>query len=121
MTPNRDIIRRKALSAAASVVLAFGAVACDPSVLGGDSATDTSVADTDDTDTSGADTGETCVGLENEALSDCCAELAATCNAEYGEGTEEASTCTYGPDYDGSTGCIPWGPPAPPRFREAVA
>lgn len=88
---------------------------------------DTDLADTDatsDTDTLLGDTGFTvdpagpkpdCVvlGLQVGA---CCNALVDWCTANIVAGTasQEYSDCVYGPTFDGSTGCIPWGPPVPP-------
>jgi len=119
MNPHRDILRRKALLAAASVVLALGTVACDPSLL----TNDDTKSDTADTalDSAVAEADEDCMGLSSEATTTCCNARAVSCDVEFGADTEASDFCTYGPDYDGSTGCIPWGPPAPPVFRGAVA
>jgi hypothetical protein len=114
MDPSQDLIRRQALAAAASVVLAFGLSGCGGDAKSGsvDSAGGDSDADTDtDTDT---DAAPDCT-LDDIDRDLCCAELAAWCETTYGPDDFEAvSVCTFGPDYDGSTGCIPWGPPVPP-------
>jgi hypothetical protein len=115
---NRELIRRKALLAASSVVLAAGLAACpQPKVE------DTALADTSaetDTDT---DTAPTCTEVAPSDTAEyfsCCDELRTWCDATHGVDTQAASDCTWGPGTDGSTGCIPWGPPVPPRMR-AVA
>lgn len=120
MTPNQVLLRRKALSAAASVVLALGTAGCGPSPeTGGTVASDD--ASTADSGEAGSPEQATCEALEGGAQATCCEALRDACNDEYGEDTPEAHDCYYGPDLDGSTGCIPWGPPAPPEFREALA
>ena len=133
MSISRALLRHKALLAASSVVLAM--TAC----VGGDEAktddtqavvTDTSGGDTEDsqpidtsvTDTSVADTSAQgdCNGLPAEETQSCCEALKIACDAEHGEGTEAAHECLFGEDFSGSTGCIPWGPPVPPRARRAL-
>ena len=127
MSISRALLRHKALLAASSVVLAM--TAC----VGGDEAktddtqaviTDTS-GDTQDSgvvDTNVADTSAQgdCNGLPAEEVSACCDALRVACEAEHGAGTEAANECIFGEDFSGSTGCIPWGPPAPPRARRAL-
>ena len=127
MSITRALLRHKALLAASSVVLAM--TAC----VGGDEAktddtqavvTDTS-GDTQDsqiTDTSVADTNSLgdCSSVPAEEVQSCCEALRAACEAEHGAGTEAANECTFGEDLSGSTGCIPWGPPVPPRARRAL-
>lgn len=90
--------------------------------------TDTVVADTDpvvvDTDTLIGDTAFTvdpsgpkpdcgALGLQ---LGACCNALVDWCTANVVAGTasQDYTDCVYGPTFDGSTGCIPWGPPVPP-------
>lgn len=50
----------------------------------------------------------------------CCELLAAWCEAAYPPGSTEAADCHWGPNFDGSTGCVPWGPPAPPAMDGAA-
>lgn len=131
MSITRAMIRQKALLAASSVVLAM--TAC----VGGDdqklddtapAVTDSSAADTEDstvTDTSDSTVADTsaqgdCNGVPAEELGSCCEALKAACDAEHGEGTEAANECLFGEGFSGSTGCIPWGPPVPPRARRAL-
>ena len=123
-------LRRRSLLAAATVVLALGAgcrVESDTDARGGNA-----VAGRDDTADSGdtaevIDTGPDCNDLEGEAWSGCCDDRADWCDdavaaSEDQQARDEAvNECLFGPDYDGSTGCIPWGPAAPPRFRSALA
>ncbi|MES2638668.1 MAG: hypothetical protein V4850_04280 [Myxococcota bacterium] len=121
---DRTELRRKALLAASSVVLAATLAACPtPSADTADTASVDTAADTDtvDTDTDGS---PDCTAIDmgdSEAWGACCTERAEWCAEAHGEGTDAANYCTYGPDYDGSTGCVPWGPPVPPRFRGALA
>lgn len=121
---DRETLRRKALFAAGSVVLAAGLAACPTATPGDTAAADTAAVDADTALADTADDKPDCTGVDMgdpEAYAACCDGLAAWC-ADAHPGDEEAATaCTYGPDYDGSTGCIPWGPPVPPRFRGAVA
>lgn len=57
-----------------------------------------------------------CAALQLD-IGPCCDLLSAWCGAAFGAAGQQAiQDCTYGPNYDGSTGCIPWGPPAPPAF-----
>ena len=137
MSISRALLRHKALLAASSVVLAM--TAC----VGGDEAktddtqavitdtsgdtqdsdvVDTNVTDTNVTDTSVTDTSAQgdCNGLPAEEVSACCDALRVACEAEHGAGTEAANECIFGEDFSGSTGCIPWGPPVPPRARRAL-
>ncbi len=51
----------------------------------------------------------------------CCDELRAWCDAAFGQGSLASNECTFGKNFDGSTGCTPWGPPAPPPWPEALA
>ena len=127
MAPPDDILRKKALYAAASVVMAFG-LGCsegdDEDKGEADTGTTTDVGD-DGAGTGGdggagtggedgAETPPDCVDSADPAT--CCEALAAWCGDTHGVGTEAAIECIYGPDFDGSTGCIPWGPPVPPRM-----
>ena len=127
MSISRALLRHKALLAASSVVLAM--TAC----VGGDEAktddtqaviTDTSgdTQDSDVTDTNVTDTSAQgdCNGLPAEEVSACCDALRVSCETEHGAATEAANECIFGEDFSGSTGCIPWGPPAPPRARRAL-
>lgn len=116
---DRDLIRRKALFAAGSVVLAATLAACPtPKPYA-----DTSVGDTALATTETGDGGPDCSDVDlsdTGAYAECCGARTDWCEAEHGAGTDAANACIFGPDYDGSTGCIPWGPPVPPRFRGAV-
>ncbi|MCK6517541.1 hypothetical protein L6R46_21075 [Myxococcota bacterium] len=136
MSISRALLRHKALLAASSVVLAM--TAC----VGGDEAktddtqavitdtsgdtqdsqpVDTDPADTNVTDTSVADTSAQgdCNSVPSEEVTECCDALRAACEAEHGAGTDAANECIFGEDFSGSTGCIPWGPPVPPKARRA--
>ena len=64
-----------------------------------------------DTASGGAKPDCVALGLDVTA---CCEALAAWCSEAVSAGTPEYDECVYGPGYDGSTGCIPWGPPVPP-------
>lgn len=135
-------IRQRALLAASSVVLALNLPGCFEPVAdkapydtsagadtsadtsdtstGGDTSTgaDTSGADTSTGgDTSGGDTASArpdCTTVASEELGDCCLALYEWCQEHFTESTDQYE-CAYG-----DSGCIPWGPPAPPRLR-AVA
>lgn len=115
-------IRRKALLAASSVVLALGA-GCDldqlvqnhPTDCGPDTDTDTQVVDT------GRPSDEP---LCNQGDFDaaCCEARTEWCTDQHAFQTDDlVNECIFGPGFDGSTGCIPWGPPAPPRFGAILA
>ena len=70
---------------------------------------------------SGSDGGGAplCTATPNNA--DCCMHLGEWCQTQFPPEAQEAlSACQFGPNYDGSTGCSPWGPPAPPRFEPAA-
>ncbi len=112
---DRALLRRKALLAASSVALAAALGGCHPT--GEDDTAyasgDTSIASSDKPECTGVDPADT------GAYTECCYALSAWCGDAHAEGTEDAMVCTYGPGLDGSTGCIPWGPPVPPRFRGA--
>ncbi|MSQ82639.1 MAG: hypothetical protein EXR77_06930 [Myxococcales bacterium] len=45
----------------------------------------------------------------------CCDELAQWCKAKIKD-EAKVNECLFGPNFDGSTGCVPWGPPAPPAM-----
>jgi hypothetical protein len=170
MSPPPDILRKKALYAAASVVMAFG-LGCtekddddegstdtgDTTAVGDDGGGDdgggddgagagddgtgadgsgtgggdgsgsggddgsgtggedgTSTGGDDGTSTGGDETAPDCT--EASDLATCCEELAEWCNEAHGADTDAAVECIYGSDFDGSTGCIPWGPPVPPAM-----
>ncbi len=128
--------------AAASVLLAGcgpkqAAVGTGPVATGGATAAgdteppgETGLADTDPlaVDTAARESGlvETgaaaleCQGMESDpdAWVACCDDLRVWCEETFA-GQEAIDECVFGPDYDGSTGCIPWGPPAPPAFAVA--
>lgn len=112
---NRELIRRKALFAASSVVLAAGLAAC-PKPKEEDTAAlaDTSV---ETGDTAAAPTCTEVAPADTAEYFSCCDELRTWCETTHGVDTQAASDCTWGPNMDGSTGCIPWGPPVPPRMR----
>ena len=50
----------------------------------------------------------------------CCELLSNWCEANFPPGSKEANDCYFGPNFDGSTGCVPWGPPAPPAMDSAA-
>jgi hypothetical protein len=143
---DRSELKRRALWAAMSATLAFGCRATDKAdedclvlVDGADTdraaeetdlarAEDTSAVDSDpavpgdgdpDPATGCAPAGQRepdCValGLDIEA---CCDALRTFCGTKHAEGTAAYNDCVFGPGFDGSTGCIPWGPPVPPAAR----
>ncbi len=47
---------------------------------------------------------------------ECCQKLTTWCENAYPKDSKAQSDCVWGPDFNGSTGCIPWGPPAPPEW-----
>ncbi len=51
----------------------------------------------------------------------CCEALRAWCDAAFGAGSQASTECQFGPNFDGSTGCTPWGPAAPPAWSDRVA
>ena len=97
-------------------------------------AADTAAADAGSADTEDAtkaDAGATCPELEpgqpdclalrgKPVRGGCCQELGKWCSAEHPSDQEASNLCLFGPNFSGQcTGCIPWGPPAPPHFDEA--
>ncbi len=47
----------------------------------------------------------------------CCDARLKWCQTNYTGDQKAADTCQFGPNFSGTcTGCIPWGPPAPPAF-----
>ncbi len=146
----RTLIHQKALTAAASVALAFGTgcwhkgpapvdsgtPANQDSQAGqddtgndtGDRDTGKDSADTGKEDTGKEDTGQDDTGsteapscLETEDLAACCEELSTWCADAYPDDTDEYNVCYYGEDFSGSTGCVPWGPPVPPKSQRSLA
>lgn len=138
-------IRSRALHAAATVVLALGAPGCfkpttteapaDDSTANSadDSAGDDSSPAADDTSTTTddtsmaaddtsppADTAEPDCTTAADVMA-CCEARSAWCGEQFAEGSEAYNTCVFGPNFDGSTGCIPWGPPVPPKLTRAMA
>lgn len=139
----RSEAHTKALAAARSVTLALVAGACSSGSLS--KPTDQGTVDSDAADTELADTTSSHTGGETDALDTdaddtevahtdepgakpdcvaqaldivaCCDALRAWCEVEHAGDTDttDLDACIYGPGYDGSTGCIPWGPPVPPR------
>lgn len=135
---DRQELRRKALVAAASVTLAFGCrdgkvvepVDTDAGVV------DSALVDTDPVDTpvdtldTPADTDRVVVDTDPPVtpptrpdcaalgldLTACCDTLREWCGQHVAEGTPSYDDCVFGPGFDGSTGCIPWGPPVPPAL-----
>lgn len=100
--------RRLALHAAASVLMAFELAGCD-----GETPPDCVAA---------ADLAAQTEGLTDEEilaaavdLGECCASLEDFCESAHPSSNRAYETCVFGPDVDGSTGCIPWGPPVPPK------
>lgn len=132
-----EILRRKALAAAASVVLAFSSAGCatDKPESDGDIDLTETVGPASDLDSGGAGTtdsgdgatttsedtgafsedGASCVGLSPEETVACCSDLMAWCADAYPDDGDALNECVFGADFDGSTGCVPWGPPVPPQ------
>ena len=138
-----------AADAAATDAAASDAAATDADTAATDTAvadataTDTAVADGAATDAAATDTASTddvatdvadaepcpelkagepdCVSLQGTAeWATCCDDRNKWCAAEYPNDTEAQNVCNFGHNYSGQcTGCIPWGPPAPPRFDPA--
>lgn len=133
--PTRAELHRKALIAAASVVLALGAGACDLIDPAPEEGADTALADTGALDTGGdtdlLDTGGDPggdPGLDLSARSDCsvfaierlrsacCLKLLMACEEEHPDDLRAKMDCAFGGTDEEGTGCIPWGPSAPPTF-----
>lgn len=50
----------------------------------------------------------------------CCETLGTWCQQAHPGNDQAANVCVFGENFSGAcTGCIPWGPPAPPPFDEA--
>jgi hypothetical protein len=109
--------------------------------------TDTASTDTASTDTASTDTAKVDVAADDVAQADvadgqgcpplgvgepdctdqnspewgtCCQEHQKWCTAAFPVDMEAANTCQFGENFSGTcTGCIPWGPPAPPAFELA--
>jgi len=89
-------------------------------------AADVASTDTVAADSGAADTGcqdlepgaPNCVDKQNSPdLMTCCEARLKWCNTQYAGDQKAVDTCQFGANYSGKcTGCIPWGPPAPPRF-----
>jgi hypothetical protein len=47
----------------------------------------------------------------------CCDARRLFCGTQHLIGSTPYDDCVFGPGFDGSTGCIPWGPPTPPAAR----
>lgn len=117
------ILRQKALAAAASVVLALGA-GCGPveadlgpvdsASYADTDAVDTDVSDTDAVDTDAVDTDAPDCTVAADVMA-CCETLRTWCEGAHADDAAAIDACIFGPNYDGSTGCIPWGPPTPPE------
>lgn len=111
----QDEIRTKALRAAMTVALAMTATAgCRHKAPASapEGATGDSVGDSD------VDDGRPDCTQEEDAdgIRGCCEDLRAWCTARFPD-HERQSVCIFGEDLGGqSTGCIPWGPPAPPAM-----
>ena len=61
-----------------------------------------------------------CLDISAPNWSECCQERAVLCGEKYPKDNQAAQTCTYGDNFSGQcSGCIPWGPPAPPAFDTA--
>lgn len=139
---SRAEVHRRALLAAAAVAL--GTSSCGEATLATPSSADaqagsdaaevvaspdaagdaSAVTDAEDATTAVDASGKPdCSAVAAADLAACCDKLRAWCDAALGVGTEAANTCHYGPGFDASTGCTPWGPPAPPAWTapEALA
>jgi hypothetical protein len=126
--PHRLALRRQALHAAASVVLAFSA-----GCAGGKSAAPApDPGPTSETPPApaaapaAADTLEARIaavrapyqkvcGPEGETKA-CCDALREACTEAFGAESTDLDRCVFGPGTDGSHGCTPWGPPVPPAM-----
>lgn len=95
-------LRSRALHAAATVVLAMGGCANAPD----DSAIDLVAVNP----------SEPPVCELNDDIDDCCRQMKTWCGTHHAAGGDAYDECVFGPDFDGSTGCIPWGPPVPPSL-----
>ena len=143
----QDNLRRKALTAASSVVLAFGIGACvtkspededtDDQTYsaieddgGGEGGEAGSGSETGDSGTgSGEDTGSDDTGLEDTGTPGApdCTDVASEERGECCDALMDWCYELYGDDeealYDcawgDESGCSPWGPPVPPRARMA--
>ncbi len=99
------------------------------SASGADAAGDASAADVVDAQSGdvNADADAACKDFEPEipacldmsapGWGECCQERATLCGQKYPQDSQAAQICTYGDNFSGKcSGCIPWGPPAPPAF-----
>ena len=59
-----------------------------------------------------------CIALQGKPeWATCCDDRNKWCATKHANGSKEYNECVFGPNFSGKcTGCIPWGPPAPPRF-----
>lgn len=80
---------------------------------------DSEAVDSEVDDTVVVEAAPTCDDVPPEDWVTCCDALRAWCNQQHPSDLDAENTCTFGPNFDGSTGCIPWGPPAPPAMRLA--
>lgn len=115
MTP-KTTIRRKALLAASSVVLALQGCEDWTLLIQHDCDEEDAATATDLPEDTGVDEEllePDCVDAQD--MFACCEERRLWCEEESGL-FQSVDNCVFGPGFDGSTGCIPWGPPAPPRF-----
>lgn len=62
-----------------------------------------------------------CVALQGKPeWATCCDERMKWCTKQHPGDSKAANTCQFGHNFSGAcTGCIPWGPPAPPHFDES--
>ncbi len=87
---------------------------------GGTGGSTGTVSTTETTSTRPGDDGGTtseapdCTISPPEELVLCCEDLMAWCTDAFDPASTEWADCVYGPGFDGSTGCIPWGPAVPP-------
>lgn len=56
-----------------------------------------------------------CTGAIGANFQPCCDQMAEWCKSKFKDQAAQQE-CLFGPNMDGSTGCVPWGPPAPPAM-----
>lgn len=113
----------------------------DVGVDDSDTLADTEPGESDTTETDAVESGETDVGETDPVESDppetdvadaapdcaalgldftaCCDTMRDWCDDRFAADSQAYNECVFGKDFSGSTGCIPWGPPVPPRARLA--
>jgi bacillopeptidase F (M6 metalloprotease family) len=127
-------IRQKALLAASTVVLALSACRGIPQdgypIDEDDTALAQVEADTEaNTDAEQSDTAADSGAKPNcndeltsdrDAWSDCCADLKAWCEDRF-DSERLQSDCQFDDGSEEGTGCVPWGPPVPPKAGRSLA